>query len=198
MGRHSAPEDERDVLIAAPVVARPRPGRHARPDGEQPGAETAVVADKPAPRPHPQLADELLAEQATQRIDPVEQTTERIGAVDAAEPVVAAEPGIEPIAAAEPGIEPIAAAEPAPVKARAGGGNHSTAADLALLRESSELRARVIAAIVAPFVLYTAVLYLIGAMDVYFIWVWIPLVTAGVLAGSLLDAAHRRHSKPDS
>jgi hypothetical protein len=29
-------------------------------------------------------------------------------------------------------------------------------------------------------------------MDVYFIWVWIPLVTAGVLAGSILDAAHRR------
>jgi hypothetical protein len=53
----------------------------------------------------------------------------------------------------------------------------------------------VIAAVVAPFVVYTAVMYLIGALHVYFIWVWIPLVSAGVLAGSLLDAAHRRHGR---
>ncbi len=144
-------------------------------------------------------ADEVLAEQDTERIaahpgadaiSAAEQLTERITAVEL---------GTEPIALSEPlgGTEPVAAAEPAPDKARARKGNEATAADLALLREHSELRARVIAAIVAPFVLYTAVLYLIGAMDVYFIWVWIPLVSAGVLAGSLLDAAHRRHSRPD-
>jgi hypothetical protein len=37
-------------------------------------------------------------------------------------------------------------------------------------------------------------MYLIGAMHIYLIWIWIPLVTAGVLAGSILDAAHRRRS----
>jgi hypothetical protein len=79
-------------------------------------------------------------------------------------------------------------ASPAPV----GKGNQSTAADLELLRRHSDVRARVIAAVVVPFVLYTAVLYAISAIDVYFIWVWIPLVTAGVVAGSILDAAHRK------
>jgi hypothetical protein len=41
-------------------------------------------------------------------------------------------------------------------------------------------------------VIYTIVMYLAGALDVYFIWVWLPLVSAGVLAGSILDAAHRK------
>ena len=91
--------------------------------------------------------------------------------------------------------EPIAPPEPAPAarpKPRPGKGNQSTAADLALLREHSDVRARCIAAVVVPFVLYTATLYLIGAVRLYLIWVWIPLVTAGVLAGSILDAEHRR------
>jgi len=72
-----------------------------------------------------------------------------------------------------------------------GRGNQSTAADLALLRERPDVRNRVIASIVVPFVLYSAVMVLIGAASVYLIWIWIPLVTAGVLAGSMLDSAHR-------
>jgi hypothetical protein len=75
-------------------------------------------------------------------------------------------------------------------------GNQSTAADLALLREHSDVRARVVAALVVPFVLYTAVLFLIGRLGVYLIWVWIPLVSAGVVAGSILDAEHRRRARP--
>jgi hypothetical protein len=44
-----------------------------------------------------------------------------------------------------------------------------------------------------PFVLYAAVLLLIGATAVQsLIFIWIPMVSAGVLAGLLLDAAHRR------
>jgi hypothetical protein len=73
-----------------------------------------------------------------------------------------------------------------------GKGNQSTAADLELLRAHSDVRARVIAAVVAPFVIYTLAMYLGSTLDVYFIWIWVPLVTAGVLAGSILDAAHRR------
>ncbi|MDT4916453.1 MAG: hypothetical protein QOH89_1153, partial [Pseudonocardiales bacterium] len=97
---------------------------------------------------------------------------------------------------AEPG-EP-AAAEPAPVDPaapRVGKGNQSTAADLELLRQHSDVRARVLAAVLAPFVVYTLVMFLFDALDVYFIWVWLPLVSAGVLAGSILDAAHRRRGR---
>jgi hypothetical protein len=74
-------------------------------------------------------------------------------------------------------------------------GNQSTADDLELLRAHSDVRARVIAAVVAPFVLYTVAIYLVGAFGVYLLWAWIPLVTAGVFAGSLLDAAHRKRGR---
>jgi hypothetical protein len=51
---------------------------------------------------------------------------------------------------------------------------------------------------VVPFLLYTAVMYLVGGLGVYFIWIWIPLVGAGVVAGSILDAEHRRRAgSPD-
>jgi hypothetical protein len=90
--------------------------------------------------------------------------------------------------------DPAAAPAPTPAAAPAGRGNQSTAADLELLRRHSDVRARVIAAVVVPFVLYTAVLYLIGSIGVYLIWVWIPLVTAGVVAGSILDTEHRRRT----
>jgi hypothetical protein len=78
---------------------------------------------------------------------------------------------------------------------RTGKGNQSTAADLELLRERSDVRARVIAGAVAPFVVYTAVMFIAGGWDRYFIWVWVPLVTGGVLAGSILDAAHRKRER---
>lgn len=87
----------------------------------------------------------------------------------------------------------------APVQAkpaRTSRGSQSTAADLALLRAHPELRARVIAAAIAPFVIYVVVLLLVGAATrIYLIWIWVPLVAAGVLAGSMLDAAHRRRAK---
>lgn len=71
-------------------------------------------------------------------------------------------------------------------------GNQSTAADVALLRSRPDVRNRCVAAVVVPFVLYSVALVLLGAVHVYLIWVWIPLVTAGVIAGGILDAAHRR------
>jgi hypothetical protein len=36
----------------------------------------------------------------------------------------------------------------------------------------------------------------IGSLGAYLLWVWLPLVTAGVLAGSILDAAHRKGRNP--
>lgn len=82
-----------------------------------------------------------------------------------------------------------AAAEPAGQgkgKTRAG-----SAADLALLRANPTLLARCLAAALVPFLLYVIVLLVIGAPGRdWLIWIWIPAVTAGVVAGAFLDRAH--------
>jgi len=70
-------------------------------------------------------------------------------------------------------------------------------ADLRMLREDPALRARCAAAVIVPFVLYTAVLLVIGRTGVYLIWLWIPTVTAGVLAGTFLDIAAKRRQQPN-
>jgi len=67
-----------------------------------------------------------------------------------------------------------------------------TRTDLRMLREQPALRARCVAAIVVPFLAYALVLLVIGRTDVFLLWIWIPMVAAGVLFGSFLDAAHRR------
>ena len=79
--------------------------------------------------------------------------------------------------------------DPAPPKIRA------TNADLQLLRADSALRARVTAAVVVPFLLYTVALVVIGRSDVYLLWIWIPMVSAGVLAGALIDIAMRARER---
>ena len=61
-----------------------------------------------------------------------------------------------------------------------------------MLRDQPALRARCVAAIVVPFLAYALVLLVVGRRDVFLLWIWIPMVAAGVLFGSLLDAAHRR------
>ncbi len=72
-----------------------------------------------------------------------------------------------------------------------------TRADFNLLRAIPGLRARVLAAIVVPFLIYTGFMVLIGRMDVYLIWLFIPTVIAGTLVGHFLDKAHERvRSKP--
>jgi hypothetical protein len=75
------------------------------------------------------------------------------------------------------------------------GGTH---ADLRLLRQQPGLRARCAAAVVVPFVLYTLAMLLLGRMDAYVLWVWIPTVVAGVSVGSFLDGAHRRDKRAAS
>jgi cobalamin biosynthesis Mg chelatase CobN len=74
-------------------------------------------------------------------------------------------------------------------------GNQSTAEDIALLRAHPDVRNRVIAAAVVPFVLYIVVLLLTGSLGLVLIWAWIPFVTAGVVAGSIVDAAHRKRAQ---
>jgi hypothetical protein len=181
MGRHSAPDEDEGGELRTVVPAgyeRPRPGRHSRPDDDEdvpPSIVLEAVRTTP-PRTQAEPSEEAVDEQVTEPV-----------------PVKAAEPEAEPEPAASASTE--LAVPPAKELMPVGKGNQTTAADLALLREHSEVRNRVVAAVVAPFVLYTVVMYLIDAVDVYFIWVWIPLVTAGVLAGSILDAAHRRRAK---
>jgi|KBSSwiStaDraftv2_1062776.scaffolds.fasta_scaffold30443_7 hypothetical protein len=69
----------------------------------------------------------------------------------------------------------------------------SSRSDLRLLRLHPSLRARCLAALIVPFLLYTLVLVIISRTDVYLIWLWIPTVLAGALVGHLLDRAHKRH-----
>jgi hypothetical protein len=68
----------------------------------------------------------------------------------------------------------------------------STRADMNLLKAMPGLRARALAGVVVPFLLYTVLMIVIGRMDIYVIWVWIPTVVAGVLVGHFLDVAHSR------
>lgn len=94
--------------------------------------------------------------------------------------------------AALPRIEPAAPLVERRSAPRTEGGTHG---DLRLLRERPALRARCAAAAIVPFLLYTAVLVVIGQPGLYLLWVWIPTVTAGVAVGSFLDAAHRHDRK---
>ena len=165
MGRHSAPDDddETDIIVAARTGdSLSRPGRHARAADE---TEAVSAHDTESA--------------ATQ------ETAPRRAADEAAATRETAPPGAADAAAAT------RQAPEAESAAAVGKVNRSTAADLALLRARADVRARVIAAILVPLILYTLVMYLAEALDGYFLWIWVPLVTAGVVAGGILDAAHR-------
>ncbi|MDT4956613.1 MAG: hypothetical protein QOG22_2955 [Pseudonocardiales bacterium] len=116
--------------------------------------------------------------------------------VDVAAPVGAA-PGRHENADADAETTTLPRIETSPppvegTKPRAESGTHG---DLRLLRERPALRARCAAAAIVPFLLYTAVLAVIGRADIYLLWVWIPTVTAGIAVGGFLDAAHRHDRK---
>lgn len=150
-------------------------GRHSAPDDEEDGdvlVASAVAVEAPRRGRHSVPDDD--------------DDSSPAGQIDlAAEPTV--EVRRDPSLITDESVQRLAP--------RPGKGNQSTAADLELLRDRSDVRARVIAAVVAPFVIYTLAMYLGSALDVYFIWVWLPLVTAGVLAGSILDSAHRKRER---
>jgi hypothetical protein len=167
MGRHSAADDDDRVVMTFAAPAAGAPPRLAR-------------------HARPDEAEELAEQDTVRRSLPDEAPPPA--------PFSAAANGPAPPAGAEP-VAPPVVSQPVPPPPKAGKDHQSTTADIALLREHSDVRARVIAAVIAPFVLYSVVMYLGRWMHMYFIWVWIPLVTAGVLAGSLLDVAHRRYNK---
>lgn len=171
MGRHSAPDDEGDLLVAAPEApTRPSPrGRHATPDEvealESAVVEPEVVERRPERVPH-DVVDAVVVED--ERPVPTRTSALESLAVDLTKPTALAD-------------------EPKPEKAERG-----SRADLRLLRSDRALRARCIAAILVPFALYTLVLVVIAALGAYLIWIWIPAILAGVLFGAQLDGAHKR------
>jgi hypothetical protein len=118
-----------------------------------------------------------------------EETTARIAPVPA-------EPSDPPEHADAPRPHP----EPTPRDSSTpsrGGGAHATRHDFALVMAHGDVRARVAAAVLVPFVVYVAVLAVIGELTVHnLIWIWAPAVAAGVLVGLVLDAGHRRYPGP--
>jgi hypothetical protein len=169
VGRHSAPDDDGDLLVepVTETTARPRPRpRHA-------ATNTDLV--------HTDVIDPEVVER-------VPDAAPR-NVVDA--DVVEDDLHTEPVAAIAP---PRPAPEPEADAAGSGAAKRERAgrADLRLLRESSSLRARAIAGLVLPFILYTIVLVVISRVDVYLFWIWIPAILAGVLFGAQLDAAAKR------
>jgi hypothetical protein len=220
MGRHSAPteDDEADLVAVAVAPSAAAAGRHARAAEEAEEAEEADDAALEEAQTHqiPLIEAALAAEadradteptQPLPDVDEVPAPEFQPATVDSGPPdSVVATPTTAEITtggSATAEIAPVdAAVEESPVSppavaparnARIGKGNHSTSADLALLREHSEVRNRCIAAVIVPFVLYTAFLLAISSMDVFLIWIWVPTVSAGILAGGFLDAAHRRY-----
>lgn len=192
MGRHSAAEDdapdeaaagESGGATAVAVVTAPgRRGRHARPD------------ESTAPEPEPELEPEGDAD------DDGGLTAELLTTFGGGQEPAAAEEAAPVTPELHAPAVPTAPQEPttstpAGAAARRSGGTRS---DLRLLRRHGDVRARVIAGVVLPFAVFTVVMAVLDRLDrSYLIWIWIPLVTAGVLGGMFLDHGHRRYSVSD-
>jgi hypothetical protein len=72
-----------------------------------------------------------------------------------------------------------------------------TRGDLQLLRDNPGVRARCIAGACVPFALYTIAMIAIGRAGDFGVWVWIPIVVAGVFVGLFLDLGYRSVRRPD-
>jgi hypothetical protein len=167
VGRHSAPEDDAAELLESLAPT-----------------ESPVAVAAPARGRHARTDDD-------DQTSAVEDTA-KIARVD---PFVdTAETALPPTDGGQSVTEPLA--EPAGEPQRKRPRERSTAADLALFREHSDVRARVIAALLVPFAVYTAALAAMGKLDrTYLLWIWIPLVTAGILVGLFLDLGHRKYRR---
>ena len=193
-----------DEPLAAEPDAPAPPARAPAPAPDEPGQD---VSD--APTTEIALADiarldRPVPEETTARIAPVvdgppEPSTppEPQPAPDPpvpAPPTGTPLPGPAPSGTAPPAPQPAPVAPPAPRP----GGAHATRHDVALFRRHGDVRARAVAAALVPFVVYVAVLAVIGKLVVHsLIWVWIPAIVAGVLVGLALDAGHRRYPAVD-
>jgi hypothetical protein len=201
---------------AEPAGSAPKPRRPQRPEtaptsappGEDEPQNEGIglledVLTEPVTGPVSRVVPEDVTQQIPAIVEPVRHdapdhaVTEQIPAIAAPKPG----PGTaesEEFSSDSPAKGRAAdAADPAqPTKAaRPGKGGHATSADAALVRHHSDVRARCAAGVVVPFVLYAVVLVAIGSFrfSTFLLWIWIPLVTAGLLVGQFLDAGHRRY-----
>jgi hypothetical protein len=167
MGRHSLPED--DEAAAGTELAANELDLDDAPRGRhswRPGAEQSVVVLERAATPSSDTAPVPVVTGTPADTPPV--------------PVVANTAPAERVV------------EDGPVPARKASG---TRADLALLRADRALRIRACVAVLAPFVLYVLVLAVLGRLDALVLWVWIPVIVAGVAFGAVLDAGYRRAAR---
>jgi uncharacterized membrane protein len=195
MGRHSAPDDEPDdaatttaTLELGTIDLGELRGRHSRPDEE----DVAPEAESPDER-HTQVI-------APVQDVPHDEDVQITDVIVPPEPAPPAEAGTEPAAetTAETMVGPTAeatdeaTAEPVIEQPKKEGG---TRADLRLLRENAMVRMLVLGAVVLSFLIYTIVMFALGHSDSYLLWLWVPIVVAGVGVGAVLDVAHRRANR---
>ena len=185
MGRHAAPGDDEpeDATTADTAVLPEEAGE--RPPGSRPS---------PTPRGRHSHPDEDDSDFDSDSAEVAEAVTGRLPDVPALD-VPADEPVVDVVAAGAAGDGPAAKPAERPAGSKAARKEGATAADWRLMRTDSALRSRVIAAVVAPFVLYFLVLAVIGRLDATAVWIWLPLITAGITAGVLLDKAHAKSVK---
>ncbi len=186
MGRHSAPDDDSGLGDS---------GLDPRPDDQTSGA----VATVPHGR-HAHTDDEPDDGPPTEGLTLLEDVLDAppadvVASDDHPSPIPSPGPG--------PGLDfpaPTGSPIPPPATPLAGpvaGSAHATRQDFALVRQHGDVRARALAAVLVPFVVYVAVLAVIGDLTVHsLIWVWAPAVAAGVLVGLVLDAGHKRYPTP--
>jgi hypothetical protein len=215
MGRHSAPDEAGSdesrvvaVLDVSTLLSRHSGSTgairrvHAAEPVEDAEADEVAEEARPMPRPEPESAADQVG------LDLIEDA---LAAVPAAAPTEApTEPPVEaPPEAHTAQIPPIVDPEPAGPEAAtpadapastapATTGSRASSSDLALIRAHGDVRARCAAGLLVPFVLYIAVLLLIGRFTVttFLLWIWIPLISAGVLIGLFLDSGHKRYGPP--
>lgn len=180
MGRHSAPDDDYDDESSGTFpVSEVESARAAQPSTGQHSWVSPFTLTPSEPSEH--SADSMETD-VLPFLEPEVQQAEVAAAVAAEEP---------PVVGAE---ERPATPEPGPPAPRESG----THADLRLLREDSALRARCAAGVVVPFLLYLGVLIVVGRLDAFLLWVWIPAVTAGIVVGTFLDVAHQHRTQRPS
>ncbi|WP_375501362.1 hypothetical protein [uncultured Jatrophihabitans sp.] len=170
MGRHSAPDDEDADLDdrSADTAA-----------GSSVATAVAVEsrgrharADESRPRPMPEADN---------------PTTE----IPLAELIRDDRPVPEEVTAR---IAPVTDVQVIDAPTAAQGPTHATRHDLALVMSHGDVRARVLAAVLVPFVVYVVVLVVVDKLTVHsLVWLWAPAILAGVLVGLVLDAGHRRY-----
>ena len=188
MGRHSAAQDDDEDVDAAGAVAvtDDTSGRHAvagAPVDHDEAPTTILHLDHDAAPTvifEPITAEPIADHPAVAEPEPVQSPTESSPPKPSRKERKAARR-----AAKQAAKDAKRAAKADSIKTSA------TRADLDLLRTDMTVRVRAIGAVVTAFAVYSAIMLGAGRASSYAIWVWIPIVVAGVLVGAVLDLGHR-------